>query len=360
MNIAFINATHIWSGAKTWCLINAEELSKRRHNVVIYARPGTLIDKASQQGLDAVAFPFGADFSPKAIAYFIREFKRRHIDVCICNITKDMRTAGIAARILGIPILQHIGAAGDLRDSAKERLTTRVLAPWFITPSEFVRKGFLVKYPLAAKFPLRAIHPGVSTPDVTELRTTAGTPRRIIMTSRFAEGKGHADLVRALSRLHNEGFDFVCTLCGSGELEQKIRNQVTEAELEKKVIFAGFASDVYEHLLKNDIYVFPSRNEGLGLSLIEAMAAGLPCIAKRGSGPEEIWPAERSSMLIPEEDTGLELYVQLRRLLSMNDSELINEGRVFYEHARKFCNKVTQAEELGIYLTEIVKIRGAQ
>ena len=174
------------------------------------------------------------------------------------------------------------------------------------------------------------------------------------MTSRFAEGKGHADLVRALSRLHNEGFDFVCTLCGSGELEQKIRSQVTEAGLEKKVIFAGFASDVYEHLLKNDIYVFPSRNEGLGLSLVEAMAAGLPCIAKHGSGPEEIWPAERTSMLITEEDSGAELYAQLHRLLSMGDTELISEGRVFYEQAKKFCNKVTQATELETYLWEIV------
>lgn len=354
MNIAFVNATHIWSGVKTWCLTNAEVLSQRGHNVVIYARPGVFIEKALLKGLDAVPYPFGSDFSPKAIAYFYREFKRRHIDICICNISKDMRTAGIAARLLGIPILQHIGAAGDLRNSRKERLSMHVLSPSLVTPSEFVRKGFLVKFPLAAHYPLRAIHPGVSIPCESELRTSPSTPRRIIMTSRFAAGKGHAELVWALTRLHAEGFDFQCTLCGSGELEQHIRVQVRQAGLEDKVIFAGFAPDVYERLLQSDIYVFPAKNEGLGLSLVEAMAAGLPCIAKRGSGPEEIWPAERASMLIAEEDTGLELYTQLHRLLSMGDTELIKEGRVFYDHTKRLCNKETQATELETYLWEIV------
>ena len=97
MRIAFINSTHKWGGVKTWCIDNAEALTAFGHEVVLYARPGEFLDKARQKGLEAVPHSFGFDFNPASIAYFWREFKKRNIDICVCNVSKDLRSAGIAA-----------------------------------------------------------------------------------------------------------------------------------------------------------------------------------------------------------------------------------------------------------------------
>ena len=68
-------------------------------------------------------------------------------------------------------------------------------------------------------------------------------------------------------------------LIGNGELEKKIKEQVKKLKLEDKVIFLGTTDKVEDYLQIMDIFVFPSRFEGLGLVAIEAQAAALKVIA---------------------------------------------------------------------------------
>lgn len=355
MRIAFVNATHIWSGVKTWCLDNAEIFADKGHSVVLYGRPGAFVDKARQKGLDAVACSFGADFNPLAIWFFYREFKRRKIELCVCNVSKDMHSAGIAAKLLGIPIVQHLGAAGDMRKSKRKFATVQLLKPYFITPSEFVKKGLLAKIPALANYEIMPIHPGC--PVAPECRKKVNSPRVLTITSRLAPGKGHEAILNACAALKAEGFDFRCSIVGSGELEQQIRSLCINKDLDDIVSFGGFVTNIPEHLAASDIYLFPAKNEGLGIALEEAIASGMPCIAKLGSGPDEIWPDERRSMLIPEDDEGEELCRQIRRLLEMDDAALLEEGRIFHNHAEKHCNKLIQAEKLERWFESILKRR---
>lgn len=67
-------------------------------------------------------------------------------------------------------------------------------------------------------------------------------------------------------------------LVGEGEREKEYRNIVQKNNLEERVIFTGHRKDVPELLQAMDIFCLPSRFEGLPISLIEAQAAGLPCI----------------------------------------------------------------------------------
>lgn len=68
-------------------------------------------------------------------------------------------------------------------------------------------------------------------------------------------------------------------LIGSGEREEEYKRLVYEKQLCEQVIFAGHRSDVPELLQAMDIFCLPSRFEGLPISLVEAQASGLPCIA---------------------------------------------------------------------------------
>lgn len=352
MRIAFVNGTHIWSGVKTWCIDNAAVLTEQGNSVFIYGYPGAFIDKARSRGLTATPFNFGADFSPRSIFFFIREFKRHRIELCVCNVSKDMRSAGIAARLLGIPIVQHLGAAGDLTTSRRKMCILRMLGPFFVMPSNYVKKGLLTKLPELAHSVMKVILPGVVIS--ASKRDCVHSPRVITMTSRLSNNKGHAELFYALEKLKNNGFDFQCRIIGKGTDEQKLKRLCTSKGLDERVTFTGFVTNIPEQLAESDIYVFPSINEGLGIALQEAMASGLPCIAKLGSGPEEIWPECRRSMLIPEDDDGELLHIQLKRLLEMSDEDLLEEGRIFRENALQNFEVKAQAEKLAQWFESII------
>jgi len=77
-------------------------------------------------------------------------------------------------------------------------------------------------------------------------------------------------------------------LVGAGSKEEEIKKKVKENGIESKVIFTGYRKDTNKLLQAMDLFAFPSRYEGLGLSLIEAQATGIPCIATEGAIPEEV------------------------------------------------------------------------
>ena len=67
-------------------------------------------------------------------------------------------------------------------------------------------------------------------------------------------------------------------LVGKGEMQEEIKEKAKKLGLENKVIFAGLRSDVPDLMQAMDVFLFPSIYEGLPLSIIEAQAAGLPCL----------------------------------------------------------------------------------
>ena len=146
MNIAFVNFTHKWGGVKTWTLNMGIALGDLGHQVEIYGRPGIFIEKAKNCGLNATSVNVGPDFSPYRIIYFIREFLKKKITVVIVNVSKDMRTAGVAAWILNIPIIHRFGAPGDLRNRYSVRATQRIFKPALLSCSEFVLQKLKDKY----------------------------------------------------------------------------------------------------------------------------------------------------------------------------------------------------------------------
>lgn len=356
MNIAFVNSTHKWGGVKTWCLDNAVVFASRGHRVFIYGRQGSFISKAQQLGIAAVPFAFGMDFSLKAILFFLREFRRNKIQVCVCNVSKDLRTAGVAAKLLGIPIIQHIGNPLDIANRLKTHLALSFFKPRMVTCSEFCRTNLLSNIPGLEKYHVEAIHPGVVCPGLYPVREKH-TPRTVIMTSQLNMGKGHDCLFRALRRLKEAHVAFQCRIVGTGPAEKAIRQLCRDEGLETVTTFTGFSTDIFSELSRGDIFVLPSANEGLGIALEEAMASGLPCIAKDGCGPTEIWPPEYDAFLIPEGDDGEILSDRLGMLLTCSDEELQKIGKVFHANAQRKCDREKQAARLEAWLQGAVAAR---
>jgi glycosyltransferase involved in cell wall biosynthesis len=127
-------------------------------------------------------------------------------------------------------------------------------------------------------------------PDRARLRAELGIPADALVVGhvgRFDPQKNHALLLRILERwlaLEPRGF---ALLVGDGTLRAAIMAAAAQAGIARRVAFAGIRADVPDLMLAAmDAFVFPSRYEGLGLALIEAQAAGLPCVISDAVPPE--------------------------------------------------------------------------
>ena len=95
---------------------------------------------------------------------------------------------------------------------------------------------------------------------------------------RFSRQKNHAFLLEVFREIKKQQENAVLLLVGTGELEDKIRQQAKQLELEDAVVYAGVRSDVPRMLSAMDVFVVPSFYEGMPNTVIEAQATGLPCV----------------------------------------------------------------------------------
>lgn len=95
---------------------------------------------------------------------------------------------------------------------------------------------------------------------------------------RFDPPKNHDFLMTLAAEAMRRDPAAILVLVGDGRLQNTIRERATRAAIDSRVVFAGVHGDVPQALAGMDAFVFPSRYEGLGLALVEAQAAGLPCV----------------------------------------------------------------------------------
>jgi glycosyltransferase involved in cell wall biosynthesis len=106
----------------------------------------------------------------------------------------------------------------------------------------------------------------------------AAGARRIIAVGRLVPQKGFDLLLRAMATVARQHPDWRLSLFGSGPEEAALRRIVRHSFLQKHVLFHGTSADIRQEMAQASLFVIPSTYEGWGLTLTEAMGAGLPCI----------------------------------------------------------------------------------
>lgn len=104
---------------------------------------------------------------------------------------------------------------------------------------------------------------------------------------RFSNQKNHEFLIDIFAELYKKNDKFKLLLIGTGETEKLIKEKVKKLNIESRVIFLGFKEDVSKYYNAMDLFLFPSKFEGLGITLIEAQANGLICFTSKDVVPEE-------------------------------------------------------------------------
>lgn len=175
------------------------------------------------------------------------------------------------------------------------RFTTRI-----ITVSEALKEDLVNKYRLTPG-QIIPIYNGIETArfleqrDKTGIRAELGVgqAKTVIGTvARMAPQKGLSYLLEAVALIKKRDFrtagEIACVIAGDGPLRAELTQQAQELGIEDIVRFPGFVHDVPGLLACLDIFVIPSIAEGLSITTIEAMAAGLPVAASRVGGLPEL------------------------------------------------------------------------
>ncbi len=101
--------------------------------------------------------------------------------------------------------------------------------------------------------------------------------------------KNHEAVIRALAKEKQNGKqNFVYVICGQGVLKEELIQLTKECDLSEQVLFLGYREDVRELLYTADMFVFPSKQEGMPMALMEAIAAGVPVKATDIRGNREL------------------------------------------------------------------------
>lgn len=102
----------------------------------------------------------------------------------------------------------------------------------------------------------------------------------------FTSPKNHRFLLNVFHEMQRQAQNSVLLLVGDGPLRAEIEKQISGLGLQRKVILTGKIPNVNDYLQAMDVFVFPSTFEGIPLAMVEAQAAGLPCIISDRISPE--------------------------------------------------------------------------
>lgn len=272
-------------------------LREKGHTIRIACNPEGKLFQQARENFEVFEFrsEFKNDF--KSMRKFLKQNK---FDVI--HIFRSRDVSKITLSLFGNshkPVLildPQIGVGVKKKDPFHKFIYQKLDA--VIAISKDVADGFIRNLPVKME-KVRVIHPGV---DVEKFKFREGGRERIRkefnlgddvvvlgVVSRFSPGKGHEELFRAFKILIQEFRNLKLLIVGEptvGEIDyfRTLKNLEKELGILGRTIWTGFRKDVPDILSAIDIFVAPSHAEAFGLSLVEAMAVGLPVVATKSAG----------------------------------------------------------------------------
>jgi glycosyltransferase involved in cell wall biosynthesis len=281
-----------------------------RFDVIVAAHgTGPLRDASAAAGarfvaLEHVRRPVGArDLA--GLVELVRLLRRHRPDILHASSSKAGVLGRLAGFLAGVPIrvftvhgwafAAYPGLAGRLYRGA-DRLV-RPLTTVTVCVSERERKLGLAARTCDAERTV-VIPNAVGVAAARRVQAARRERPLIVAVGRLKAPKDFLTLVRALGRLTPDSFEAV--IVGEGPDRVRLEEEIENLGLEGRVRLAGERRDVPELLAETDIFALASSSEGMPVSVLEAMAAGLPVVASRVGGvPEQVVDGETGLLVDP-------------------------------------------------------------
>lgn len=340
MIVAHLQLLPLLSGVQRVTLDELEKLDASHKCWLICQNFGPLTDAAKLSGSEVVTVSslrreINLVQDLKAFWHLWRCFRIQHFDVVHTHSSKTGVLGRFAARLANVPCIVHT-VHGFAFPAAKTRLQRRVfhIMEWLgarcshkviclheedaricrdelgLPPEKIII--------LPNGVDIEKFQPPRETVNQAELRDILGLPESrkiILMVGRLWEQKNPKCLIDAYRRLWDKGdpgADLV--LVGDGELLPVLAETVRQVGLDKHVHFLGWRTDTPALMQASDIFVLPSRWEGMPLAILEAMSSGLPIVVTDIPGNRHLVEDNIHGLLFPNEDDEA-LCESLHRLL---------------------------------------------
>ncbi len=262
-----------------------------------------------------------------------RWMRREHPAVVHTNTAKAGVVGRLAARLAGVPVVVHTfhghvfqGYFGQPKTRLfilLERLCAP-LADRIIAPSAELKRQLTEDYHICAPDHIDVIEVGLDLAPLTQLTRHSGTFRAshhipttaplIGIVGRLVPIKNHDLFFQAAARVHEQRPEIYFALIGDGERRAELTALVTTLGLSERVRFTGWVTDVLPVYSDLDVLVLSSRNEGVPISVIEAMAARVPIVATCVGGVPDLVPDPRYGTLVALDDPAAMAAAILRAL----------------------------------------------
>lgn len=307
-------------GAETVFSQLSSGLEQRGHEIVcITGRGNWLPDEIKRRGLTHHIRHYGTRFDIGLLKQLMKRFREDKIDLAHAHLFDAATYASLAAKLSGIPCVVTLHGQVDVRrNSTTTKVKAAILrrcAQRVVAVSSALRDDLrdVLRIP-SNNF--RVVYNGIErlsynsdssagqqlASKQTENDNSGGnSPFKLIAVGNIRIAKGYDVLVRALHVLRERGTNVHIDVLGqpdSSGIYDSVVRLVEELGVGNMITFHGFVSDPAPWLDKANAFVLPSTKEGFSLSTVEAMLAGLPVIATRSGGPQEILKHEETGLLV--------------------------------------------------------------
>jgi glycosyltransferase involved in cell wall biosynthesis len=278
-------------------------------NVLVCPRDSAIAGAAHDSADRVYGIRFTGDLDLPFVWQLWRIIRRERPDVVHLHSRRGADTlGGIAARLAGATVVltrRVDNPEPPLAVRLKYRLYDRV-----ITISQAIRRVLVAEGLAAAE--VACVHSAVDAAAYTQtckreaFERTFDIPRghRVCATiAQFIPRKGHRHLLAAMPKVLTRFPDTVFVLFGKGPLETELRERCARDGLATAVRFAGYRRDLARWLPCVDLVLHPAEMEGLGVSLLQAAAAGVPIVGANAGGIPEIVRDGVNGLLVPPADS---------------------------------------------------------
>lgn len=310
LTLAHVTGETGYSGGEVQVFLLIEGLRKRGHTSVLLCPEGSRSgEEAARRGIEVVTLRTGGAGSLRAVARVRRELRARRPDLVHLHTGRANWLGGLAAWSLALPALttrrMDRPVKRDLRTRFMySRVVRRAVAISDAVRARLVEGGVpaaMIRVIPSAVDP-EALYPQLGRSATRAQAALASDASLLLVVAALYPRKGIDVLLDALARLADEGLRPALWIAGDGPVRAALEQQSRELGLVHQVRFLGERGDVPDLLAACDVFILPSRSEGLGVAALEAMAAGRAIVASRVGGLAEAVSDEHTGLLVPPGD----------------------------------------------------------
>jgi glycosyltransferase involved in cell wall biosynthesis len=310
-----IDTARTWRGGQNQVLLTVNGLREIGHRTTLVAHPDGELRRRAAEGLDLIPLAPRTEMDLTAGWRLSRLIKRLQPDVLHAHDPHGIAMASLALSLgassrggaIAPPLLASRRVDFHLKGNSFSRWKHRQV-DCFIAASEAIRQMLLADGIPAER--TTTVHEGIDLTHVSaappvNVHEAFWLPHQAPVVGNVAAlvpHKGQRHLVEAAHLVVREIPDARFVILGEGELREHLERQVRDYHLEKHVLLPGFRTDVLGCIKGFDLFAMSSVTEGLGTSLLDAMACSRPIVATRAGGIPEIVEDGVNGVLVAPRD----------------------------------------------------------